>query len=410
MKNDIAWLTIRQSMVLNNNRSVFIVFLSALIAFAPFSIDIYLASMPTIQQDMHSTELQVQLTLSLFFIGFALGQLVWGAMSDRIGRKATIFVGIIVYMIGSLLCAFSHSIHALIIFRLIQALGACVGIVMALAIVKDSFANDNMEKVIGLLIAVAMLAPMIAPIVGSYLLVHFGWRSNFYALFFYGLALLIALFFLTETHVKEQRKPLPINILFAVYYEQLQCKEFLVSTLAASTNFGVLFAFIASSPFIYIDIYHVDAKLFGYFFAANAGTIILGNLSSGVLKRGLNELTMIFVFLMLILVGSIVMLVAINAFPGVVWSVVLPLLLISFSVGVLHPKLMSYPLLHVVNYTGVTSSLAGTIRFSLSAFVGFIVGLVIVNIAWPLAIIILLLNVATFILMKLYFSILHDKV
>lgn len=392
-------------MSLNNHRIIFIIFLSALAAFAPFSTDIYLASMPTIQREMHASMAQVQLTLSLFFVGFALAQLFWGPLSDRVGRKKTIVIGVSVYVLGSLLCIVSISIFMLIMARLIQAIGACVGIVMVMAIVKDSFAESKtMAKVIGMLMAIAMFAPMIAPVIGSYLLVHFGWRANFYVLLFYGVILLVSVLFLHETHPEVNRKPLPLTKLLHAYYEQLTHRSFLVSALASSTNFCVLFAFISSASFIYIDIYHLPEKLFGYFFSGNAVVLVLGNVTSHRLKQFFYQSKMIFIALFLILFGAILMWFSIYVFPGSIWSVVLPLLLISYSVGILYPELMSYPLDNVVAYTGIASSLVGAMRFSLASLIGIVMGFVISHSAWPLAVIIMLLNLLTLILMKTYFS------
>lgn len=392
-------------MVINHHRIIFIIFLSTIAAFAPFSTDIYLASMPIIQKEMHASVAQVQLTLSLFFIGFALAQLFWGPLSDRIGRKKTILIGVIVYIIGSLSCALSQNIFMLIFARLVQSIGACVGIVMALAIIRDCFSETgNMSKMIAITMATAMAAPMVAPVLGSYLLVHFGWQANFYVLFGYGIFLLISTLFFAETYPENKRKPLPLNKLLLAYGQQLVHKPFLLTALASSTNFCMLFSFISSSSFVYINIYDLNPEYFGYFFGGNAIMLVLGNLMSNKFKKTLSKNKLIFVFLFIALIGAILMFLAVYLAPESIWSVVLPFFLVTYCIGVLYPELMSYPLEHVVAYTGIASSLVGTMRFTSASITAFFVGFIITVSALPLAVVIIILNIFTMVMMKIYFS------
>lgn len=392
-------------MAVNHHRIIFIIFLSTIAAFAPFSTDIYLASMPIIQKEMHASVAQVQLTLSLFFIGFALAQLFWGPLSDRIGRKKTILTGVVIYIIGSLSCALSQNISMLIFARLVQAIGACVGIVMALAIIRDCFAETgNMSKMIAITMATAMAAPMIAPVLGSYLLVHFGWQANFYVLFGYGIFLLISTLFFVETYPEDKRKPLPLNQLLQAYAQQLFHKPYLLSALAASTNFCMLFAFISSASFVYINLYDLKPEYFGYFFGGNAIMLVLGNLMCNRFKKILSKNKLIFIFLFLALVGALLMFLAVYMAPENIWSVVLPFFLVTYAIGILYPELMSYPLENVVAYTGIASSLVGTMRFASASIIGFLVGFVISDSALPLAVVIIVLNILTMVLMKIYFN------
>ena len=392
-------------MYFNYCKKAFLVYLAALAAFAPFSIDIYLASMPSIQKQMNATITQVQLTLSLFFIGFAAAQLFWGPLSDRIGRKKTVFIGVSVYVLGSLCCAFSHNIDMLIVSRLIQAIGACVGIVMALAIARDSFAEaQQRSKTIALLMAIAMLAPMIAPVVGSFLLVRFNWQANFYFLVAYGVALLLSTIFLEETYPKLKRKPLPLNKLLRAYAEQLRHVPFISSALASCTNFCVLFAFISSASFIYINIYELSPEWFGYLFSLNAVIFIVGNVLSPKLCSTFSEPKLLFAALGAVFIGVLVMLIALMNFKTTVFAMVLPLMLVSFGVSLLHPKLVGYSIEHVVNYVGITSALAGAVRFMLAAVTGLLMGVLITHSAIPLALVMLVLNVLTVIFLRIYFK------
>ncbi len=393
-------------MILKKKNIILVIYLAALAAFAPFSTDIYLASMPTIQKAFNTSIANVQLTLSLFFVSFAIAQLFWGPLSDRIGRNAVIFFGVTIFIFGSLLCAWSHTISLLIIARIIQAIGASSGVVMAIAIVKDSYPDPKeMSKILSGMLSVMILAPMIAPIIGSYMLVHISWQSNFYFLAIYGVVLILGAFFVEESYPKLSRKPLPINKLFHAYLEQAKFPPFLLAALAVSTNFSVMFAFISSSSFIYINIYQLETHLFGYFFAINASALIFGSLSLNKLKKRFSDSQIIFTAALISLIGAIMMLMAIHFDPKSIWSIVVPSFVVTYGVGILYPELMSQALKNVVAYNGLASSLAGTCRFTLAAGIGFCMGIIITDSALPLAIIMLTLNIFTVIFMIFYNSV-----
>lgn len=378
------------------HKTLLIAFLATLSAFAPFSTDIYLASMPTIKQSFNTSAGQVQLTLSLYFISYALGQLAWGPISDKVGRKPALFIGLIIFLAGSLLSAFSTSINMLIISRVIQGIGACAGIVTAMAMVKDIFLDHTeMVKILSTMTSIMLLAPIIAPIIGGYLLVHFNWQSNFYFLTAYGVALFIANCFVKESHPKATRKPLAISKLYHTYLTQLLHKPFLLNTLAVSTNFCMLFSFIASASFIYIGIYHIPTEQFGYFFAFNAIALIIGSTSTKFLQNQLKIKTLINLGLGTAFIGTLAMLICIPIFAKSPWGLAAPLFIGAYGIGMLFPLLMSEALKHVVDYTGIASSLLGAIRFVLAAGVGLLMGTLIKQSALPLAITMLVLFLLT---------------
>ena len=376
--------------------ALLIIYLGALAAFAPFTVDSYLPAMPGLVKLFHTTAANIQLTLSLFLAGFAIGLLFWGPLSDRVGRKAVTVTGIFIFVCGSLFCGFSHSVTQLIFARIIQAFGACAGIVMSLTIIKDTFTDaKEMTKVMSSMISVAMISPMIAPIIGSYLLVHFGWSSIFYFLAAYGFILIIASFFTTESYPKSTRKPLPVNRLFHSYYQQAKFTPFLLITIAVATNFSVMFSFIASSPFIYIKLYELPRHLFGYFFAINAAAVMLGTITLRRLKGSVNDVKLITIGLLITIVGAILMLVALKFNPTSIWNVVIFSFIVTYGVGILYPELTSTALRNVVQYTGLASSLINTSRSILSAIVGLLMGAFIVDSALPLGITMLILSLLT---------------
>jgi DHA1 family bicyclomycin/chloramphenicol resistance-like MFS transporter len=386
------------------NRTPLILFLAALSALAAFSTDIYLASMPVIQRLFHTSVATMQLTLSLFFIGFAIMQLVWGPLSDRMGRKPILFIGLCIFTLGCLLSALSHNMTWLLIGRVIQAIGACSGIVAALSIIRDTFENaHDMAKALSSVAITMMIAPMIAPIIGSFLLAHINWEANFYFLAIGGIILLISTFFARESHPKQRRKPLPANQLLHAYWQQIKCRPFLLATIATSTNFAIMFSFISSSAFIYIKTYHLAPADFGYFFALNAVALILGSLFLRLRKGKTSDKKITAIAITCSLSGSIFLLITLQLFPASIWSVATPCFITTLGVGILFPEANTCALKNVVSFTGLASSLIGTTRFVLAAIVGYIMGLAATHSAMPLAISMLTLSVLTACFMWLYF-------
>ena len=302
-----------------------------------------------------------------------------------------------------MLCAWSTNITFLIVSSIIQALGACSGIVVSAAIVRDKFPDPkDMSKILSIMVSVAMVAPMLAPMLGSYLLVHLGWESNFYFLAIYGFILFLSAFLVTETYPESIRKPLPIERLFHAYMEQLKFPPFLLSGIAVSANFCVMFAFIASSSFIYIRIYHLPPEFFGYLFAMNAFALISGSLSSNKLKKKLEEHKLVSAANLCCFAGAIAMLFTIKFNPLSLWSVAIPSFVVTYGVGILYSMLMSYGLKNVVTYTGLTSSLLGTMRFVSASIVSLFMGFSITKTAYPLAWVMLFLSIITALCMRVY--------
>jgi len=381
----------------------FMAFLGALAGLAAASTDIYIASMPTITHLFHTHTAITQLTLSLFFIGFALSQLIWGPLSDRFGRKSMLIAGLALFVLGGLLCALSHSINELIVSRIIQAIGAGCSFVMAFSMIKDHFTDTDMGKAIRVVTVTMMLAPMIAPILGSYLLAWINWQATFYFLFLYGLVLLVCACLIPETYPKAKRTPLPVHTLFAAYSEQIKNHKFLFVAIAFAANFAVMFCFISASPFIYIKLYHVAKSDFGYFFAFNALALILGNLSTKRMSKRFSLKGLMFGASILSVCASILMIISMQVFPHTTLALALPCFLVTFGVGVLYPTTIGEALKHVVQHNGIASALANTIRHISAGCVGLVLGFFIAHSGLPLAWASLLLSAVTLGFLFLYF-------
>ncbi len=366
---------------------LFLIFLALLSAFAPFSTDIYLASMPTIGRVFQSSIDQVQLTLALFFVSFAVGQLVWGPLSDRIGRRPVIFLGAMIFFIASLWCALSPTIEWLILARVFQGFGACAGIVMSVAIIRDSYqGHSSMSDVLATIMSITMIAPMIAPVIGSYLLVHINWQANFYFLAGYGLLLLVCTYCFEETYPKVQRQPLPMGQLWFYYRQQFFHWPFLLSTLAVCASFGVLFSFISSASYIYITIYHLQPTTFAYLFMLNASSLIITSRSLKYITQWIAEPLLIAIAVGMMTTASLLMLVVLHFDSGHLYLIIIPAFFAMIGFGLAYPGMMGLVLSHVVQFNGLASSLVGTCRFLAAAFVGIGIGAVLADSAMPLAV------------------------
>jgi Bcr/CflA subfamily drug resistance transporter len=264
----------------------FTILLGSLTAFDPLSIDMYLPAFPNIGRDLSASSAQVELSLSSFFIGLAMGQLIYGPLSDRYGRKKPLLVGMSVYFVSCFACAYSHSIHMLIFFRVLQALGGCSGMVIARAIVRDVFEKQRAAQIFSLLMLVMGVAPVLGPLVGGYVVKYFGWRAIFEVLGTLSLiSSICSLLFLPETHPASRERPSIVSSLRASVVI-LRDKEFLGYALTGGTVMAGMFSYIAGSPFVFINLFGVRQERFGWIFGLNAaGITVASQINRALLKR-----------------------------------------------------------------------------------------------------------------------------
>lgn len=251
----------------------FTVLLGALTALPPLGIDMGLPALGAIGHDLDAAPSRAGLTLSLFLAGFAVAQLALGPLSDRIGRRLVLLGGLALFAAGGLGCALAGSIGVLLAWRLAQGTGAAAGTVMAFAIVRDRFEGDAARRQFSYVATVLPLAPMIAPTLGSLLLLHFGWRSIYLALSAGGVALLaIVAIGLPETH---RPAGVPVGVLPA-YARVLRHRQAGGFALAGALSFAMLFSWVSGSPLVLMGAAHVGAALYGGLFAAISGGLLVG--------------------------------------------------------------------------------------------------------------------------------------
>lgn len=255
-----------------------VLLLGALSVVTPFAIDMYLPAFPLVAATFHTSTAAISWSLSTYFIGFASGQILYGPLLDRFGRKPPLYVGMLAFVIASLGCAHAPNMQALIALRFLQALGGSVAQVGSIAMVRDFFPPEASAKIFSLLFLIIGLSPLLAPTVGSVVMSWLGWRAIFLLLGSIASAVLIAVFFmLPEGHTPDRSislKPRPIMKEFVVILKQPQFRTY---AFAGAFSFAGLFAYVTGSPLVFLDGFHVSAKVFGAIFATVTMGFIAGN-------------------------------------------------------------------------------------------------------------------------------------
>ena len=231
-----------------------IVILAFMSSLAPLTTDMYLPALGEVQKSFATTPFYTQLSLAVFFIAFAFGQLIYGPLSDVYGRKKPLYVGVTLFVVASIACISFDSVDSFIIFRFLQALGGCAGVVIARAIINDNFELKEAASAFALMMVVSSLAPMLAPVFGGFLLDYFLWQSIFVTLFALGILLLIFIIF----GVKEQKSAQSVKLNFKAvmlnYFHILQDRRFCIYVLSFSFVMATIFAYITGSSFIFENI------------------------------------------------------------------------------------------------------------------------------------------------------------
>ncbi len=254
--------------------------LSGLMGCTTLSTDIYLPAMPIMEKRLGGN---VEFTITGFLIGFAIAQLVWGPISDRIGRKKPLYVGMAIFTIGSVGCALSDSITEIVAWRIFQATGACVGPMLSRSMVRDLYGRTEAARMLSALMTILALAPIVAPLTGGLLQDLWSWRSIFWLMAALSAMLFVAVFFLPETLPEENRAHDSVMREFTCYLQLVGNKPYLSYTLSVAFFYVAIYAFIAGSPFVYISYFHVDAKYYGLLFGIN----MIGVSGIGVFNRQL---------------------------------------------------------------------------------------------------------------------------
>lgn len=351
-----------------------VIILGALTAMGPLAIDMYLPTFPSIARDLAAPQSAVQVTVAVYFIGLAVGQALYGPLSDRWGRKRPLYVGLVLFSFASMGCAVATSIRALIALRVVQALGGCAQMVIARAVVRDLFPPREAIRVLSLLLLVMGLAPILAPFFGGQLLVRFGWRSVFWVLASYGaLGLLAVIFWLPESLPVTARQRHGLGAILRVYGTLLRDPLYMSYALAGSLMMGGMFAYIAASPFVFIELFDVAPEQYGLYFGTNALGITTGAQINGWLAHRVNPVTILRMVLHVAALASLVLLLnaytGFGGFPGIL----VPLFVFVASLGFVLPNTTVLAMAPHGTVAGSASALLGTLQFFFGAAAGGLV-------------------------------------
>jgi DHA1 family bicyclomycin/chloramphenicol resistance-like MFS transporter len=353
-----------------------ILILGVLTALSPFSIDMYLPAFPEIAKDFRTTVSQVSLSLSSYFIGISLGQLFYGPLLDRYGRKRPLYVGLIVYILASVACLTTRSIETLVAIRFLQALGGCAAGVTSMAMVRDLFTTKESAKVFSVLILILGVSPLLAPTVGGYLATAFGWHSVFIVLaVIAALTLAIVALFLPESHPPDHSVKLKFGPIFKNFWAILQNPQFYTYVMSGAVAFSGLFAYLAGSPVIFMDIFGVTPKVYGWIFALiSIGLISTSQLNVVLLKRFENEQILRAGLLIQMIVGLIYLALTYAGAYNLTTTIIYFFIALS-CLGITNPNSGALAMAPFSKNAGSAAALMGFLQMGLGALSAMLVGL-----------------------------------
>lgn len=366
-------------------RLVYIVALGALVALGPFTVDLYLPSFPAVAHDFSASDAAVQLTLTATSIGFAVGQLLVGPLSDKIGRRTPLLIATAVHVIASLGVAFAPSVEWLTVLRVLQGIGAAGGGVVAMATVRDLFGGLPLVRMLSRMALVSGLAPILAPVIGSQLLRITDWRGIFIVLAVYGsVVLVVAALLIVETLPKELRGGGVHTTARERYRSLFSDRIFVGVAIIGGMVFSALFAYLSSSSFLLQDVFHLNAQQFGLIFGINSIGVVFGSQASSRIVRRVAPQWVLAVTLPVMTTGAIVIAV-LAANGGGLFAVLIPLWVILAGCGFCFPLVQVLALAHHGEEAGTAASLLGAANFGLAGLISPIVGVLGISTALPMA-------------------------
>lgn len=375
-----------------------ILLLGALAACGPLSIDMYLPSLPALAIAFGTTAAAAQITLTSFMLGFSLGMLVYGPLSDAYGRRPILLGGVILYAIASAGCAMSYSIDSLVLLRFLQALGAGSASVLARAIARDAHAPHDAARVLSMLAIVTSIGPLLAPLIGGQLLLLGGWRAVFVTLTLFGIGCAVTTYLrVPETWPKEKRASSALGRSFAAYGRLLSDPVAWGHMLCGGMAFASMFAYITATPFVYIDYFHVKPQHYGFFFGLNIVGIIGWNVLNTRLVRRVGSLKLISLASFVSVIAALATAFACLTGLGGLWSIVACLFFVVGVVGLLSANCTTDLMHRYPHNAGAAAAVFGAVQLSLGALSSLAVGLFHDGTPHGMGIVIAITGVLTFV-------------
>ncbi|MCR2783834.1 MULTISPECIES: multidrug effflux MFS transporter [unclassified Microbacterium] len=355
-------------------RVLYIILLGALTALGPFTIDLYLPAFPVLEADFQTSAAAIQLTLTGTMIGFALGQLVVGPLSDKVGRRIPLIVVTALHVLASTAAAFAPTLELLSVTRVLMGAGAAAGGVVAAAIVRDLFGGRRLVVMLSRLALVSGVAPVVAPLVGSGLLAVMPWRGIFIVLAVYGAVMLVcALLFLPETLPPARRRERGSTTVLQRYRSVLSDRVFIGVLIIGGMTFSGLFSYLSASSFLFQQTYGFDAQQYGLLFAINSVGVVIGVQSASRLATRFGpQWVMAFSTGTLVIAASAIILC--DALGAGLWGVMIPLFVFMTACGFTFPCVQVLALDRHGKAAGTAQSLIGAVNFGVAGMVSPVVG------------------------------------
>jgi len=358
--------------------------LSVLMAFSSLSTDVYLPALPAMAIALHAGAGAMAFTISGYLIGFSVGQLFWGPLSDRVGRRGPIAIGMVLYIAGSIGCACSNGVELMIAWRLLQAIGACASVTLARAIVRDLYSGDRAAQMMSTLMIVTALAPLLGPALGGLIIAVAPWRAIFWMLAATGLATLAALRTLPETLAPERRLREPLSSAFATYGWLVRQRAMRGYVGTGGCLFGGIFTYIAGTPFAYIEYHHVPPQRYGLLFGLGSAGIMAMNLVNVRLVRRLGSDRLLRAGALCACVAGLASAVAARTGWGGIAGLAAPLCLFVSCLGLISANAITGALNRYPAVSGSVSALIGATQFGTGVLGSALVGVLADGTPWPL--------------------------
>ena len=380
---------------LKKQQFIVVLILALLSALEPFSIDLYLPGFLKMAQYYQTDLKSIQFSISTFLAGFAIGQLFWGIISDKYGRKWPTILSLLLFIAATVACIYAQTIEQFWVARFFQAFAGCAGVVIARAIVNEYFEQDDTMRIFSLLAIIAGVAPIIGPVAGNFLVSHFNWQSTFVTLFVLGvISLLLVVLFLPET--KKKTTVVQKRNLIQDFKEILQVKTFLKYTLIGSVTYSILMIYLANAPYLIMEYGQLSSATFSYIFAFNAVGLMLGAWVSSAFTRWWSIRQIILYTTIFGLGVSLVFLVFCILQQPIEWLLI-PLFFMVLTLGVLFPATTKLALEPFVETSGSASALLGSLQLLLTFVLSAVTNLIPVDL-------LLLTGLALFVCHVLYLA------
>ncbi|WP_216354479.1 Bcr/CflA family multidrug efflux MFS transporter [Gilliamella apicola] len=365
---------------INISKKKLILILGLLSMLMPLSIDMYLPSMPTIAQDFNVADATVQLTISCYLLGFSFGQLLFGPITDSYGRRYVLIAGLIIFIVAALICGIASNINQLITARFFHGIAAAATSIVINALMKDIYRDrDEFSKMMSFVMLISNVAPLLAPIIGGFILYWFNWQANFYTISLTALiGLALVIIFIPETLSKAKRSKFSFTRILSNFIMLFRHGQVLAYMMIGAFAGACLFSFLSLGPFVYMNLHGVASTNFGYYFALNIVVMVFMNtLNSRLVKHvGSFKMMQLGLFIQFVMAIGLIIVTLFNL--GFIYLVIC----IAGYIGCMSTiggNSMAIILDFYPHIAGTASSLAGTIRFAVAGAVGISLSFLVSN-------------------------------